>query len=582
MGKKNFVIEKAKKGKLLGQFMILFLVLTLLILLTFCALIVYVQRTSWTQAKSGLEKKHMQMADNINNYFSDLENVAFAVSYSTITQQYLHLTSPLERILMNKEEKSLYMNTVNMQREIKGYSLMNKEGDMLLQYGYNINYGYIIEDKKTKIYYTGASTPSTGVEYFTLRYPVYEVKASKLLGDVFGYVGFTIETNRLTLFVQNSDIYAGSAIVLTDSKGDVITGSSAEAITFYNSANWEDNSTYLCLKTEVKEGGWNLYSIMPRNVVLQEFQLIMWFMAIAGIAICLLIFSMILLIYQRILSPIASLSIFMSEVPNDMTPARFYTRKQDEIGILANSMNHMLDALKDKNDALRISDKKRLTAELTKYQMELLAYRNQINPHFLYNTLECIRGIAMYHEADEIVEISQSLSKMFRYAVKGGDSVKVRDEIQYIREYAKIIGYRFSDRISIQFNVPEDLMDETVIKLCLQPIVENAVLHGIEPMDKDGKVIISGELYGEGINFVVKDDGVGMNDETLQMLRDTIRLAYDNEWQQTNEKHIGIINITRRLYLFYGLQSYIEIESVEGQGTRITLKLPLKREEINV
>ena len=91
--------------------------------------------------------------------------------------------------------------------------------------------------------------------------------------------------------------------------------------------------------------------------------------------------------------------------------------------------------------------------------MEIIAYRNQINPHFLYNTLDCIRGIAYMHQANEIVEICQSLSKMFRFAVSGGETATIREEIEYVKYYSAIIGYRFSNRINIITDVSNDLLD---------------------------------------------------------------------------------------------------------------------------
>ena len=128
----------------------------------------------------------------------------------------------------------------------------------------------------------------------------------------------------------------------------------------------------------------------------------------------------------------------------------------DEISILVDNLNHMLDEKDEMSEKLRHAQRDLYETELSKQQMQVLAYRNQINPHFLYNTFECIRAMALYYDADEIAEITMALSRIFRYAIKGHNIVTVEEEIANIREYAKIIFYRFGGRIQVGIEVEEE------------------------------------------------------------------------------------------------------------------------------
>ena len=182
--------------------------------------------------------------------------------------------------------------------------------------------------------------------------------------------------------------------------------------------------------------------------------------------------------------------------------------------------------------------------------MQVLAYRNQINPHFLYNTFECIRAMALYYDADEIAEITMALSRIFRYAIKGDNVVTVADEIRNIREYDKIIHYRFGGRIRVDIQVEEEAEDKELIKLILQPIVENSIFHGLEQKLEDGLVAVKVEIVRETwlLAYGGGDDGCGMQQETVDRhLSDERQVAGHCS---SSKDSIGLTNIYQRLQLF--------------------------------
>lgn len=245
----------------------------------------------------------------------------------------------------------------------------------------------------------------------------------------------------------------------------------------------------------------------------------------------------------------------------------------DELGRVAVGLNQMLDDKERLNNENLESQKKMYEIELAGQQAQLMAYRNQINPHFLYNTFECICSMALYYDMEDIAEITMALSHIFRFSVKGDEIVKVEDELAYVEEYAKIIEYRFMGKIEVNIEADESVYQKRVIKLLLQPLIENAVFHGLEQQVEEGEVTVSVHMKDEGhLQFVVEDNGCGMETEKVRDLQESLQ-------KRRKGNGVGMANIYQRLKLFYGADMKFEIESKIGEGTRIVIIIPDNLEE---
>jgi two-component system sensor histidine kinase YesM len=214
--------------------------------------------------------------------------------------------------------------------------------------------------------------------------------------------------------------------------------------------------------------------------------------------------------------------------------------------------------------------------ELVKKQAELSALQSQINPHFLYNTLDCIKGIGHSVKSQDIVNITSSLSFIMRYSIKGGDIVSVKNEIECVENYLKIISIRFMGKHQFQLDIDECLMDMKMIKFILQPIVENAIYHGLEPKLTGGLLKIKGFLLDDRlICFEIFDNGKGMTAEELECLNR--ELDEDNIQSivtGNKERSIGLININGRIKFKYGMEFGLKITSRENEGTSVRLNFP--------
>ncbi|MGO4695787.1 sensor histidine kinase [Paenibacillus sp. 2TAB26] len=222
--------------------------------------------------------------------------------------------------------------------------------------------------------------------------------------------------------------------------------------------------------------------------------------------------------------------------------------------------------------------------QLEKKKAELASLRCQINPHFLYNTLEMIKGMAAVKGVLEIREAAALLGSIFHYSVKGGGNVPLDTELSIIESYLQIQKLRFGTRFSVKFDIDGLARNCHVPKMILQPIVENAVYHGLELSEKQGLLRISAylDVYRDLI-IVIEDDGVGMNQAQLERVQSTLS---DSEPSGLligeRDNSIGFANVNVRIKLICGSKYGLDIASKEGEGTRVTMKLSTKGEFSNV
>ena len=284
---------------------------------------------------------------------------------------------------------------------------------------------------------------------------------------------------------------------------------------------------------------------------------------------CLLIFLMIFFRF-RIYIPFKETERMMSVFSKGYS--------MEGINSLKWQMTPATEEIVSKFEDVLISD---AAINLSKRQAQFLAMQNQINPHFLYNTLEGIRGEALSEGNESIAKMTEALSQFFRYTISNLENlVTLDDELSNVRNYYSIQRYRFGDRIELEI-IFEDgadreiLMQAKVPKLILQPIVENAIIHGVEGIPGTGKVVILCQYTGKRLILTVSDNGVGMSPERLRELNDSISNIYDRfERERGDVGGIALSNVNNRIKLLFGEDYGINILSVKGAGTDVEITLP--------
>ena len=210
--------------------------------------------------------------------------------------------------------------------------------------------------------------------------------------------------------------------------------------------------------------------------------------------------------------------------------------------------------------------------ELEQKRAENAALMNQINPHFLYNTLNCMRGTVLSHAEKDTVKIIDAMAYIMRYGIKTEAFVKVSEEMQSIRRYMEIISIRHGGRISICEDIAPEVEDCIMPKMILQPIVENAVFYGLEPVSREGSITIRSKTDGSFLLFTVEDNGKGMSEEEMHTVQSVLKSS-DLPDPENTGNHIGIRNIHRRLRLLYDEHCGVEIYSKENEGTKVLIRL---------
>jgi len=240
----------------------------------------------------------------------------------------------------------------------------------------------------------------------------------------------------------------------------------------------------------------------------------------------------------------------------------------DEMGELSTQLNKMLDRIRDLME-------ENLSRELLVKNSEIRVLQNQISAHFIYNVLESIKMMAEIDEEYEISDAITSLGKLLRYSMKGiARNVVLRDELEYIKNYMVLINLRFDYDIYLSTNIPEELLDQEIPKMSLQPIVENAIMHGIEQMAEDTNIYIKGTVEDDVCIIQVTDAGVGMSEEEVETLRQKIKSGMEVSGGKGHG--IGLKNVQDRITMAFGTGYGLEVDSMLGCYTKITMRLPRK------
>lgn len=329
----------------------------------------------------------------------------------------------------------------------------------------------------------------------------------------------------------------------------------------------EDKKTILYKK--MSSVNWKLVGIIPSQEYRSQNQYFLKLTAVAVTVAVVFVIVLVLFLIQKITNPLSVLAKFLkNSSPEEPLPV-LPVKTVDEVGQLIISYNRLSSRIVKLTDEVKLS-------ESLKKEADMHALQVQINPHFLYNTLSSIHWLALMNQDVKIAEMVGSLSDFLRFSLNNGQEYcTIQQEIAHVRHYVNIQKIRYPDKFEFDVRVEESLYNRTMLKLLLQPLVENSMLHGILSREGQGTITISGELVPGGIRFTVEDDGIGMSPDRLKWLQEQLT---EHPQQQDREKagrgSYGLRNVHKRLLLHYGRDAGLEIESTEGAGTRVLFTIP--------
>lgn len=293
------------------------------------------------------------------------------------------------------------------------------------------------------------------------------------------------------------------------------------------------------------------------------FMLTVWVLLAAFTCILIVTIYVSYHIPLSITRPIRKLSEVTDQVAKGNLDVRSNVEGGVEIRMLSNSLNTMIDKI---NELLEQVTKEQI--RLRKTEFELL--QSQINPHFLYNTLDAITWLAEAGEHKKVVSMVGSLSEFFRTALnQGKDIVTIGEELQHVRSYLEIEQVRYQDILRYEICVPEELNKYLIPKITIQPLVENALYHGIKNKRGPGRILIKAEKKKDFFNIQIEDDGIGIEKKRLEQVRTSIK-----DKVPTGKDIYGLYNVNERIRLNFGEQYGITIESIYGKKTVVSIVLP--------
>ena len=328
-----------------------------------------------------------------------------------------------------------------------------------------------------------------------------------------------------------------------------------------------NDKNYVVLSGDSTISDYKYISAYPLE--LYEHKLSTMKLQIIGILLLLMIIIFILA-YVASVRSYSPLNEIISFLDNSQPPAdNIEEEDKNELMYIINSIQTHIN---DKTKMAEILEERMKLLRKSQYDM----LQTQINPHFLYNTLETINWMA-YNMSNSENPVSKSLinlASFFRNTLTSGYFVSIENEIKYTKEYVNILALRYGDLFDIEWDIDESILSYTIIKICLQPIIENAVYHGIKQKNDKGLIKIKGLSGDNNIILIVSDDGVGIEKDALDELNKTL-----SETSFTNEKsHIGLSNVNQRIKIIFGDSYGIHVESTVGVGTDVYVTIPKKEQ----
>lgn len=335
--------------------------------------------------------------------------------------------------------------------------------------------------------------------------------------------------------------------------------------------NYEININHYNDKSSIDN--WKIVSMVSSELLTRTFNDIASYgLIVCGISIFITIIF-VLLFSNTLTKRLRKLARNMGKIRDGKFEVLVDSDSKDEIGELTSGFKLMIHRINSLIEEVYKSEVRVKDLIIKKKESEIRALQSQINPHFLFNTMESIRMNLLKKQDRETANIVQSFAKLLRKSIDWSNEIMtLKQELDLVETYLIIQKYRYRDKLDYIFKIDESLYEYPIIKFSLQPLVENSIFHGIEMKEDNGVVIISAEKQEYGVKITIRDDGVGITEEKLKKLRQRLASGVQNQ----DGASIGIINVDQRIKLFYGEEYGININSSFGLGTCTEITLPSK------
>jgi two-component system sensor histidine kinase YesM len=532
-----------------------------------------------------------QVKNNVEFYIKDMESITYLISQYKETSDYLAIDggTPMgQKTAVENSMKTRLKDFTNIHPEISGILVISKNDYCISNEIYRVARDPLTEE----YWYKMASADPDKIhliskpigrniktnENYSPDDVVSIVKAIKNpdTAQTEGVVLIDMKLEIVDNAIRNIKLGKSGFVYIMGSDGNIVFAP-ANPVVYRINAEWisnmRNNSTvkeikgirYQILYSVSDYTKWKTIGIFPLNETLQEVSEVVKYSIIIGVLtlICAIIVAMFFT--SSIVNPLNSLRMLMKKAESGDLTVQFKSAQDDEIGQLGNSFNNMIAEIQKLINMVYIEQK-------SKREAELKILRAQIRPHFLYNTLDTIQWMAQEHNADDIVQIVNALTNLFRIGLsKGKEMLTVHEELEHVLSYMIIQKARYEDKLEYEIICDPKVKDCSVLKLILQPLVENAIYHGIKEKAGVGKITIRAGKKDDKLLFTITDNGKGIQPEKMAEIKEMLQ-------GRTAEGKIpgyGIFNVNEMIRLVFGNEYGLNIISIPEKGTTIEVWHPL-------
>lgn len=609
---------KEKKPLLLPlsrQFAIIF---TIFALLT-TSIILYgaydYSKLQTTYMNKSLKSYSAQLAKTTRETYGSYENICYSIAYSQVVQDYLTGKSDAVSYSSYQALDATLSSTAYLSPYITDIAVYGDDGVFASLCSSRASYApfdQVLSKSRFPYSYSGIANID-GISCHILAMPIYALSGvekqknkNKRLGILF--LAIDAET-LLTNSVGEKDRDYDPLIILTNPKDELIYGkpalyktlkSAGQKKSFFElHAESDSGKVYEVSRYTIPSIGHTLYVLIDKSQVTRQVFRISSRLILGTLAILLLVLVFLALLYRPLIRSLKELTNFMKTISSgdqrrlrEGAMIRRGLLGSREIDDIYTSFNDMLTQTDKLNHTIFDTYTRMYELEANNRKTEIAFLRSQINPHFLYNTLTMICGMAAENMCDKIICVTGALSSIFRYSIKGSERVTLREEMRIVDSYLCIQKERFEDRFKVKYDFSDDAYDCLIPKMVIQPLVENAIVHGLEHRIEKGTLLIGAGRNPEHgyLAIWIYDNGVGMPEQTLKRLRAEMAAPVmrvkeypppkkiPNSGEDGHSDGLGILNVNSRMVLYYGEEYSLILDSEEGVGTNVQLRVPFLTE----
>lgn len=514
----------------------------------------------------------VQLESTVQARFNSYSKIAHLAAYNSTVQAFLLSENEADQYSLYSEMRRNLSDFSNLDAEILDIIIEDQHGQ---KYRLSDSIVYSIPDLNEEELSVCVS-PLLSIQVLGEKY-YYQV-LSKNIYSIDSYV----QTNKLIgtvhLILSPSAFVGDESTVYPPESGNLYVTDSGHNIIWSNTGTFStflpaSHSTIYWQIHRVGSTGLSVALFLwPKNISFTDFDARDIFIVAAILFLVVLLVLWVVWV-QYLVRPLHVLSSFLEKTSQkklDILSCRVELNGYREIHSIGYEINNMLSTIDDLTKELMQKKSDLYESRLLAKQAELSHLRSQINPHFLYNTLETMVGIAYTESQPRIAELARALSLIFKYSIKGSAIVPLKNELKIAKNYILIQKARFEDRFDDEYIINSECLQDQVPKMILQPLIENAIVHGIEPCSRFCHLTISAQHMDGDLVICVSDDGAGIPPEQLEKLNEQLLQSCAE-----SNQHIGVGNVHHRIRLMYGTLYGIRLESTPGEGSRVTIRLPV-------